>query len=434
METVSYSKDIPLYGEFDVIVFGGGPSGVCAAIEAARDGASVLLCERTGMLGGSATSALVGPFMTCYDRDGNRKVVGGLFDEIVGEMKKIGGAIDPADCDSPSVFTSFIGKYHRHVTPFDSFVLQLVLDRMTAEAGVHNLLYTSFADSVTRDGRIEYALLDAPQGLIAAKAKVYIDCTGNADVAAASGVPTRKGGDGGESPQPGTLFFEVDGAEDEKYLDRPARPVKCYRKPVPGSYKVNHLRVFDVDRADADSMTRGHTEAREQVLDSYRVLLNTPGFEHSKITQVAPELGIREGRHIEGVYRLTVEDLSEGTKFDDAICCFGYGMDVHPRTSDGQFGGGFSGEVAPVYYIPYRSLLPLGCDNLIVAGKTVSADSQAAGAIRVMPACMAMGQAAGAAAALAAGTERDPAEIDVGQLLAILRGHGAKLRADGAKQ
>ena len=422
-----YSKEIPLYGEFDVIVLGGGPAGVCAAIEAARDGASVLLCERTGMLGGSAAAALVGPFMTCYDRDGNRKIVGGLFDEIVDEMKKIGGAIDPADCDSPSVYTSFIGKYHRHVTPFDSFALQIVLDRMTAAAGVKNLLYTSFADSVTRDGRIEYIVLDAPQGLIAAKAQVYIDCTGNADVAAASGVPTHKGGDDGEAPQPGTLFFEVDGAEDEKYLDRPARPVKCYRKPVPGSYKVNHLRVFDVDRADADSMTRGHTEAREQVLESYKVLLATPGFEHSKITQVAPELGIREGRHIEGVYRLTVDDLSSGRRFDDTICCFGYGMDVHPRTADGQFGGGFSGEVAPVYFIPYRCLVPVGCSNLLVAGKTVSAESQAAGSIRVMPCCMAMGQAAGAAAALCAESGAIPADVDTGALVSVLRSHGACL-------
>ena len=425
--TVGYSKELPLYGEFDAIVLGGGPSGVCAAIEAARDGASVLLCERTGMLGGSATSALVGPFMTCYDRDGNRKVVGGLFDEIVGRMIELGGAIHPSECDSPSVFTSFIGKYHRHVTPFDSYVLQLVLDRMTAGAGVHVLLYTSFADSVAKDGKIDYTVLDAPQGLVAARAGVYIDCTGNADVAAASGVPTRKGGDNGESPQPGTLFFEVDGAEDEKFTERPKRPVKCYRKPVPGSYKVNHLRVFDVDRADADSMTRGHTEAREQILDSYRVLLNTPGFEHSKITQVAPELGIREGRHIDGVYRLTVEDLSSGTVFPDTICRFGYGMDVHPRTSDGQFGGGFSGEVAPEYCIPYRSLLPLGCRNLIVAGKTLSADSQAAGAVRVMPACMAMGQAAGAAAALCVKHGTQPEGVDVAELVGILREHGAYL-------
>ena len=427
MQTLDYSKKLPLYGEFDVIVLGGGPAGVCAAIEAARDGADVLLCERTGMLGGSAAAALVGPFMTCYDRDGNEKVVGGLFDEIVDGMKKLGGAIDPADCDSPSVYTSFIGKYHRHVTPFDSFVLQLVLDRMCAEAGVHTLLYTAFADSVTEDGGISFIVLDAPQGLIAASAEVYIDATGNADVAAASGVATWKGGENGENPQPGTLFFEVDGAEDEKYIDRPERPVKCYRKPLPGSYKVNHLRVYGIDRADADSMTKGHIEAREQVLDSYAVLRRTPGFEHSRITQVAPELGIREGRHIEGLYRLTVEDLSEGREFPDTILRFGYGMDVHPRTDEGRNAGGFSGEVADVYYVPYRCLVPKGCSNLLVAGKTVSAESQAAGSIRVMPACMAMGQAAGAAAAICTKKKISPADVDAGELRSVLAEHGAMI-------
>ena len=424
-DSVVYQKNIPLYGSYDVCVLGGGPAGVCAAIEAARDGAQVVLCEANGMLGGMATSALVGPFMTSYDREGKAPVIGGIFNEIVENMAAISGAFPPAQVEAPTVFTSHIDKYHHHVTPFDSYTLQLVLDRMVKEAGVHTLLYTRFADSVTGNGKISHIILDAPQGLIAIKAKVYIDCTGNADVAAASGVPTWFGTEDGQSPQPATLFFEVDGAEDDAYLARPERPVKCYRKPLPGSYKVNHYRVAGVNANDADSMTAGTMQGREQVLDAYNVLLKTPGFENSKITAVASMLGCRESRHVKGHYLLSVKDLAEGTAFEDTVCLYGYGMDIHPR--DGVENGNFKIEVANVYQVPYRSLVPLQCDNLLVAGRAISCESQAAGAIRVMPCCMAMGQAAGCAAATAARDSIAPIDVDTAALRATLKAHGAIL-------
>jgi hypothetical protein len=170
-------------------------------------------------------------------------------------------------------------------------------------------------------------------------------------------------------------------------------------------------------------MTDAHIEAREQVLDSYRDLLETEGFEHCKITQVAPVLGIRESRHIVGKYRLTVNDISEGVFFDDTVVVFGYGMDVHSR--DGQISGGFHGKTARKYAIPYRSLVPAGCSNLLVAGRPISAESQAAGAFRVIPACIAMGQAAGQACAIALDTDCTVGEIDTDLLRAKLREHGA---------
>ncbi len=423
MSFIDYQKKIPVYGDFEVCVLGGGPAGVCAALEAARNGRRVLLCESTGMLGGSATSSLVGPFMTCYDRDGNKRVVGGLFDEIIDRTEKFGGAISPDTTDSPSIYTSFIQKYHRRVAPFDSFALQTVLDDMMLEAGVHVLLYTKFADSITENGRITSIVLDAPQGLIAVTAKVFIDGTGNADVAAASGVRVWFGHEDGLPPQPATLFFEVSGADDDVYFGRPQKPVKAYRMPQKGCYKVNHERVYGVNANDADSMTAAHMKGRKQVLESYDVLLHTKGFENCRIMQVASTLGVRESRHIEGRYMLTVKDLAGGVVFPDAIASLGYGMDVHTR--DGSMKGGFHDEVANVYTIPYRSLLPVGCDNLIVAGKTVCAESQAAGAIRIMPGCMAMGQAAGCAAAMAIDADVDPADVDVADLRAKLREHGA---------
>ena len=144
---IAYTASVQSIGHYDVVVLGGGPAGVCAAIEAARQGAKTLLVEATGMLGGMATSAMVGPFMTCYDRDGDHPIVGGLFREIIERLAKGGGAILPEFTDSPSIHTSFLKKYHRHVTPFDSFALQVLLDDMTKEAGVDLLPFSQIAST-----------------------------------------------------------------------------------------------------------------------------------------------------------------------------------------------------------------------------------------------------------------------------------------------
>lgn len=423
---IAYQKDIPVMGKYDVVVLGGGPAGVCAAIEAARDGARTLLVEATGMLGGMATSGMVGPLMTSYDREGTRPVVGGLYREIVTRLAERGGAILPDHTESKSIYTSFIDRYHKHVTPIDSFALQLLLDEMTREAGVEVLLYTRYADSICRDGKIEAVVVAALEGLRCIQGELFIDCTGNADVAAASGVPTWKGDEKTGIPQPGTLMFEVDGADDSDVTRRPKGLVKVYRTPQEGRYKVNHEHVYSVDAADSRSMTDAHQEARRQVMDSYAVLHDeTPGFSHARIAQVAPVLGIRESRHIKGKYTITVEDVAQGTRFEDRIAAYAFGMDVHIRTKE--MSGNFKVEVAETYYVPYRSLLPVGCDNLLVAGKTISCLSEAAGGLRCMPCAMAMGQAAGAASALALREKKLPSDVSPAQLQALLREHGAIL-------
>jgi len=193
-----------------------------------------------------------------------------------------------------------------------------------------------------------------------------------------------------------------------------------------GKYKVNHYRVFDVDATNSQSMTKAHMEARKQVLKAYDVLRNhTQGFEKAEIAQVASVLGVRESRHIEGKYKITVDDIVKGTKFSDRIATYGFGMDVHPRSE--KESGNFKIEVAERYYIPYRSLIPEGCDNLIVAGKTISCESQAAGGLRCMPCAMAMGQAAGIAAVLAVTDNCTPENVNIDKLQTILREKGAIL-------
>lgn len=424
---ILYQKQLSSFGHWDVVVLGGGPSGVCSAIEAARGGAKVLLVEGTGMLGGMATSALVGPFMTNYDREGNRPVVGGLYREIIERLAEQSAAILPEYTDSPSIHTSFIGRYHRHVTPIDSFMLQIVLDDMVQEAGVEVLLYTRFVDCVCENGKITSVVLAALEGLKCVSADLFIDCTGNADVAVAAGVPTWKGDENTGAPQPGTLMFEVDQVCDEAYTARPEYPVKAYRTPQEGCYKVNHYHVYDIDAADSRSMTAGHIEARKQVLDAYHVLRDkTPGFENARITRTPSVLGMRESRHIRGKYMITIEDVNKGVKYEDRIAAFAFGMDVHSRTSE-TANGNFEVEVAEVYYIPYRSMLPLNCENLLVSGKTISSQSQAAGGLRVMPCAMALGQAAGAAAAIALKEHVALDAVSTETLRATLLAHGAIL-------
>jgi len=424
---IEYKRTVVLYGEYDAVILGGGPAGVCAAIEAARMGTKVLLVEATGMLGGMATSGLVAPFMTVYDREGESLTVGGLYREIVNRLCERGGAILPEDVDSPSLYTSFIEKYHRHVTPIDSFKLQMLLDDMTEEAGVEVLLYTRFVDSICEGGQIKTVILSALEGLIAVSARVFIDCTGNADVAAVSGVKTYKGDEESGVPQPGTLMFEVGGVDGERYNEygaRPQRPVKAYLTPNDGRYNVNHYRVFGVDATNSRSMSEGHRKARRQVLDAYKVLKEeTPGYENAEILQVASVLGVRESRHIDGKYKITVADVSNGTKFDDRIAAYGFGMDVHPRNES--ISGNFKIEIAERYYIPYRSMLPVGCDNLIIAGKTISCESQAAGGLRCMPCAMAMGQAAGIAASMAVSSSISVSEVDIEKLQSTLVSKGA---------
>ncbi|MBQ4050282.1 MAG: FAD-dependent oxidoreductase [Oscillospiraceae bacterium] len=426
MEGISYTKVLSTLGHYDVVVLGGGPAGCCAAVEAARNGAKTLLLESTGMLGGMATSGMVGPFMTSYDRDGNRPVVGGLFREIISKLADRSAAILPEETDSPSKYTSFIERYHRHVTPFDAFSMQVLLDEMTEEAGVEVMLYTKFADCICEDGKIKAAVVAALEGLRCVTAELFIDCTGTAAAAAAAGVPTWKGEEESGIPQPGTLMFEVSGAEDELVQSRPKRPIKVYLTREKGTYRVNHEHVFNVDAADSRSMSAAHREARRQVVESYRVLKEeTPGFAGARIGQVAPVFGVRESRHIKGLYTITVEDVSGGTRFPDRIAAYGFGMDVHIRSRE--MSGNFKIEVAEVYYVPYRSMVPVNCSNLLVAGKTISCYSQAAGGLRCMPCAMAMGQAAGAAASIAVRKAVTPAEVPVDELQDLLLRHGAIL-------
>lgn len=444
----------------DLIVVGGGPAGVCAAISAARLGAKVLLVEQSGSCGGMATAGLVGPFMTCYDAKGEQMIIRGLFEEIVDRMVERGFAIHPKEVMGGTPFTSWIKVGHDHCTPFESEGLKLVLDEMLAEAGVELLYHTTFLEPLLQENKIIGVKVASKAGIEDLFAKVVIDATGDGDVAARAGVPFERGNEELGLMQPATMFFHISHVDTDALeaeiqanihhfyrkngvnyrslhwrvaearaagdwtLERVS--IGLYRMPKKDEWFVNTSRIRGVDSTDNRSLTQAEVEGRRQADEIVRFLRKyVPGCADVRLKATASHVGIRESRHIQGEYRLTAEDLLEGKVPSDSIFLAANSVDVH-----GRFGPG-STEYVPIsgdyYGVPYRSLLPQKMEGLLLAGRCISADSTAAGAIRVMPPCMAMGQAAGTAAALSVQQNCTPKALNPSVLIASLKENGVFL-------
>ena len=461
MAQVTFSKSVSVRHHAQVAVVGGGPGGFCAAVAAARSGVSVLLIEEGGFAGGMATRGLVGPFMTSYDKDGQTMIIRGFFEELVNRMVERGGAIHPRDVRAGTAFTSWIVVGHDHVTPFEPECLKLVMDEMLTEAGVKVLYHTRFVEPVLRNGRLDALIIDSKAGMEVVTADVFIDCTGDADVAYRCGVPCEKGNEALGITQPASLFFRMGNVRlDAVEADIAAHKDQFYRKDgvnyrslhwrvseareagdwdlkrvsigmfrgvKEDEWFVNTSRVMGVDATDNESLTRGEMEGRRQVETIFRFFRKyVPGCENARLLCSGSTLGIRESRHVRGLYTLTADDLLDGKVPEDTICLASNSVDVHGRF------GPLSNEYVAIrngswYGIPYRSLVPRGMENLLVAGRCVSAESDAAGAIRVMPPSMAMGQAAGAAAAIAVQHKEPVYEVKPSLLQQNLRQQGAFL-------
>jgi len=444
----------------DVVVIGGGPSGMCAAIAAAREGVRVILVEQAGFSGGMATRGLVGPFMTCYDAKGETMIIRGLFEEIVNRMVERGFAIHPSEVHGGTAFTSWIKIGHEHVTPFEPEGLKVIMDEMLTEAGVKVLYHTDFLRPVMEKDTIIGVLVSSKRGMEIIQGTIVIDCTGDGDVAFRSGVPYEMGNEELNLMQPASMFFQISNVDHEAVeADIQANINNFYRKdgvnyrsfhwrvtearengdwdlkrvsiglfrmPKPDEWCVNTSRIMGVDSTDNESLTDAEIEGRKQAQTIFRFLKKyVPGCENARIKSTASYIGIRESRHIRGEYRLTAEDLLESKVPEDSILLAANSVDVHGRF------GPTSNEYVPIkgeyYGVPYRSLIPVGVEQLLIAGRCVSADSTAAGAIRVMPPCMGMGQAAGTAAALAIKEGCTVRQLDAQKLRKVLRERGAYL-------
>lgn len=455
MENVKMTTEIPVIWEGDVLVVGGGPSGFAAAVASARAGARTILVEGNGYLGGMATAGLVGPFMTCYSPDASRQIIKGIFEEFVKRMIKKGGAIHPSECEPGTSYSSYISKGHAHVGPFDSEVFKLEAEKICLEAGV-KLLYHAMFVNVVMDGqgkKIVCAVFATKAGLVSVSAKMFVDCTGDGDVSKSANVEMKQGREQDGLTQPCTLFFQVSNIDKQKLEEyRKSHPepdgkqfstevekacvngdfpiqrekLGMYESCTNGYWRVNTTRMFHINTADPFQVTEAEIEGRKQVqivMDFLHKYI--PGAENAYLVDSAAQLGVRESGRIVGEYVLTEEDLKNSVIFEDSIGLGGFAIDIHqPDGKSGKFELIASGKA---YSIPYRSLLPKTVDNLLVAGRCISATHEALGAVRIMPSCFATGQAAGTAAALSVQEQVIPRKLENAKLRKVLLDNGAIL-------
>ncbi|HWO74326.1 MAG TPA: FAD-dependent oxidoreductase [Bacillus sp. (in: firmicutes)] len=443
------------YLEFDVVVAGGGPAGINAAIASGRAGAKTLLIERYGFLGGMSTVALVYPWMTFHTSSGNQ-VIKGIAQEIVDRLMSQGG--------SPGHLRDTVG-FTYSVTPYHPEKYKLLALDMLEEAGVEVLVH-SFADQVEVEGnQIKSIKLTTKSGSITVSAKRFVDTTGDADIAYLAGAPCLKGRDSDHKTQPMTMKFRMRGVNLAMVKEAmKANPSNFYKKTpineldelpltgVQGFYKewnesgvpinrdqvlffagpeedevlVNCTRVQGLDGTDVFDLTQGEKEGRKQVLMMAEFLQkNIPGFKKASISAVGTQIGIRETRRIDGQYALTIEDVVSGKKFEDTIALSGYPIDIHDPTGRGVQANDIQGDGS--YGIPYRSLVPKKIENLLVAGRCISTTHEALATTRLTPSAMATGQAAGTAAALSITENTAPKHLNIKKLQAILVENGVVL-------
>ena len=434
MSHLLFQKQLPVVGEFDVAVVGGGPAGVIAAIAAARNGARTCLVERYGFVGGAATAALVNPIST-FKKDG-KQVIGGIPWELVTRLAAIGGADD---------------SYENGNVPVDAERVKLISQRMLLEAGVTLFLHTVLVDVVGERHAPSHLILQNKGGLCAVGARYMIDCTGDADLAALCGVPMQEL-PSPEGMQPASLGFRVGGVDVSQITGlHPATPGAKFQMysvretfnelaksgtRVPnfggpwfctvlndgaGVVSVNITRT-EADATDPVSVCRAECTLREDVFTLFALLrAHIPAFKNAYLLQVAPQVGFRESRRIRGLHTLNAEEYASAYHFADAVARGAHPIDIH-RATDSQQDVQFLRDAG---YIPYRALVAEGFPRLLVAGRCISADRAAFASIRVMATAMALGQAAGTAAALALQGDTDVIALDTARLRELLLAQGA---------
>ncbi len=408
---------------YELLVLGGGFAGTAAAICAARRGVKTILVDKSGCLGGAPANCLIYPFMpNATTVDGKRTQLSqGLFTEISEELKKAYGCL------------------HEEY-------LKLIFDRMTKEAGVDVLFHAYLASTKVENGKLVSASFATRSGIIEIEADRFIDASGDGDLAVRSGCPFRLGRPEDKLCQPMTTCFRVINVDVDAFwndrprlgklyaekrasgeIKNPRGDILVFKYCIDGVLHFNTTRIIKLDPTDPFDVTKAEMEAREQVFEMVDFLkANSPAFKNAVLSEIAPEIGVRESRMIDGEYVLNADEMKACKVFPDGIACGNYDIDIHnPAGSDtshyyfpdGQF-----------YTIPYRSLVAKGVDNLLVAGRCISCTHEAQASIRIMPIVCTLGEAAGVAAAQS--KEQHTVimrDVDTDALRAKLRENGAFL-------
>lgn len=437
---MNYSEEIaisaPIVGEYDVIVCGGGPAGFIAAIAAARNGSKTALIEQLGFLGGMATAGFVTPISVfTYN---NQKVIGGIPWEFIERLQQMGGAL----IEQP------LGN-----VAFEPELYKLCCQRMVLEAGIDLYMHSYITDCTTNgEGHIKSVIIQNKNGAEALLSKVFIDCTGDADLAYKAGAKMLKDED--MPLQPLSSYFILGGVDTDSELIKNAvhhnkQGVNCHCLPVrnklleikeevgipefggpwfcttlqPGVVTVNMTRTAG-NACDNRDYTKAECTLREQCFQMAAILRdNFKEFKNSYIQAISPVAGIRETRRVKGLHIMTGEEYVSAYRYDDSVSRGAHPIDIHVANGSEQ-NITYLKEAA---YVPYRSLVPESFDNLLVAGRCLSADKKAFASMRVQASCMGTGQAAGVAAAQCAKLGVDVRDADVVLLVEKLREIGAMI-------
>jgi ribulose 1,5-bisphosphate synthetase/thiazole synthase len=436
-------RKTPVAAKVDVTVCGGGPAGCAAALSAARKGARVILLEQYGFLGGMTTAGGVNVIMPT-------RTVKGIYQEIADKLKELGAVHPIVPIKEMLRYFRGTGESIRKYTDtlfregtitemlkgtslqFHPETLKWTLQDMAIKEGVMLRFHTFVSDVFMEKNKVCGVIVQSKSGRQAIKSKIVIDATGDGDVAVLSGAPYTKGRRKDGGMQPMTLMFSMQKTDRDSH---PVLPEGCkkYKKAsdlprdrivasmTPGGRLVVNMTRMHGDGTKVEDLTKAEIEGLKQALSLAHFLQNH-GFGRYKLTGVAPQVGVRETRQITGDYVLTGKDLTEGRKFDDVVAVNDYYMEI--QSPDGK--GSEMRAVKP-YHIPYRCLVPKKVENLLVAGRCISATHEAMSSLRIIPVCMATGQAAGTAAALAVKNKQSPRQINVKLLQDTLREDGAFL-------